>query len=422
MNPTTSGYALALASLVAPFLAAQAPPPAPPGPRDTYGWDGLRLLRRPSTERKVYVCEPGKPGERLLLELPTLPGDGPKSAFATSYAFQEGAHWLHQRVEVPGEGGTRKGVKVLRSEDGRSWEEAARFLSTPERTAPSNPLPVGKRLWLAHAGFQRFELQGRHSPLALITSRADGGFEVDTLVDMGARDPGAPGFGTQLFAGRPLPVPGGWVVVHLPTGSLWAFTATEGGSVRTRQARVFDSVTERLDHNLPFASVILDAQVDRDGTVLLATRTEEAVLKEPAYLEEYAAPKAKAPQKGSLASRSLAGGKGSALPTGVSPQGKGLDLESVRQQMEAALAEKLDENSPENRARAKALDLAAKRFPEVLWWRFDPVTGKLAKEDLPFAQTLLRDGKDLKAFWFHVAVDGRLVMRDGSPRADVAAQ
>jgi len=211
------------------------------------------------------------------------------------------------------------------------------------------------------------------------------------------------------------------VVVHLPTGSLWAFTSTEGGSVRTRQARVFASVTDCLDRNLPFTPVILDARVDRDGTVLLATRSEEAVLKSPAYMEEHAVLKATPPKLSRLASGQGAGGKGGAPAVATGPEGKVLGMEAMRQQLQAALAGALDENSPENRARAKAVDLAVKRFPDVLWWRFDPATGRLAKEDVPFAQTLLADGRDLKDFWFRFAADGRLVMRDGAPRADVTA-
>lgn len=274
--------------------------------------------------------------------------------------FFQGAYWVYQ----PQERGGKPGLALLKSVDGASRETVAWVArDLPEgRVVKILPLPEERFLLVSRFGFFR---DGHGTFLAIAKKDSEGTLHIDRLlpVDLGcdlfktARSQQDISKGPKIlfvigWMGDIIPAGEHLVFVHQPFGH---FSVLDLKDFKSRFVRLFENI--KLDSYINgeaglFERAILGVQPRKNGHLLIASRSEEAVLK----------------------ARALEHAFGTAQVT--LPPG----LDSTQQQKR--LRESLDDPMRKDLQEAAQRDGAA-RYPEVLWWDLDPQTGRLTREPVP---------------------------------------
>ena len=182
-------------------------------------------------------------------------------------------------------------------------------------------------------------------------------------------------WGTQTIR-----VPGHLVFIDLHLGRFLCVNARSGQV--ERQAALFDLPEEALKAPMDYEFTVLGAQPRPDGHVLVAARSEEAILQSPTWRPDL-------PQAAPVRlSASEAFGKS------AEEQGEALEM-------------KQDEA---DRARAQqAKEARLKAFPDLVWWDFDPGTGAFRREPPPLGvPERFPSLATLNAFAFRFKPDGNL--------------
>ena len=284
-------------------------------------------------------------------------------------------------------------LRVMASEDLRAWREEAHLELTPGDPYVNSVLPLGSGNFILVAMRGTFNREGRKSFLALAKADASQRLQVQDLVDMGAdldkliQDPGRMGF----FFARAVPLRDGWLLTNVRTGHLWLVQRASGeGRVRAKALMLYPAAEAALKKGVRLEPPILALQPTREGDVLLAARSEKAMLEARATAETLAfEAERKRPQDTA-----------------------GL---TASQRASGATRQRVEETG--SRDRVAAEDLTVKAYPEVQWFELSAATGKLRRVDLPGATGLLGGLADLQGFGFGFRPDGSLVMTPPPPMA-----
>jgi hypothetical protein len=211
--------------------------------------------------------------------------------------------------------------------------------------------------------------------------------EIDALLPMGI------GKHTPdwIFVPSVVQISQGWAVVNSRTGHIW-LVRDGGEQVKIRTTKLYGSVKDSAIQNLgSIDPPILGCQPTLDGTLLIAARSEEAVLKAPEFRE--------------------AARKAHPIPA----LGKGLaDLDPSQSGPNPQMEAKLKSLSQQLQARTTTVEgpLLA-MFPEVVWWELDPTTSLFTKVSAPpGAPEQLLTPEVYRAFRFRFDVKGRMVVCD----------
>lgn len=210
--------------------------------------------------------------------------------------FVDGAFFVTVPFNEPESGAKNgaRGLKLLTSPDGRTWEEWARYPLRPGSPRATALLNLGNdrvALIAAVADFSAGE--GRLSKLAVGRRKQRSGgseIEIERVLDMGlpdalARKSGLGGAFGFLFVPWVVQIPGGFALVHPQTGYLWTLFR-EGEGVKVRTARLYGWMEDLLLKGQAHETVVLDVQPTSEGTLLFAARTEGGVLATTAQREE----------------------------------------------------------------------------------------------------------------------------------------
>jgi len=288
-----------------------------------------------------------------------------------------GWFWGNRRVRKPG----GQEIQVLRSADGAHWHFVARWVVGP-RQPGCRILAMGAH-FLATATMATFQDGNQSSRVAVLTQGRGNDLRLKRLIDLGPKE------GPQgIFVPWALALPDGWALVHFRTGHLWTIRAL-GDRIQTRPYKVFDKVPDRaLAGNMPLDVAVLGCQPGPTGDLLIATRSEDAVLKGRAFA------KSVSPELGQP------GWVDPELLKDPSPQAR----ETVRRAVEA-YGKRQDEL--QDTVEPKVLEA----FPELLWWELDPREGTLRRCEPPAgAPSRIGSLEVLKSFRFRFRVDGSLLM------------
>lgn len=255
----------------------------------------------------------------------------------------EGFFWANKNLGAK----DRREVQLLRSADGSHWSPIATW--KVDRDSPGCRIYALNQGYLGVAIMAPFTLGDKHSWMAILdTQHSSGTLKVQRLLDMGVGDR-AP----FLFAPSVVQIPDGWAAVFARTGHFW-LVQEKGAQARIRMLRIFPFVSHKaLDAMASVEPPILGCQPMEDGTLLIASRSEEAVLK------------ARKMAKGLAPEMDEPGHLDPALLNNHSDKG--------RAEIDRAMddhAERIKKIAMDTEA--KVLDL----FPEILWWSLDPSSGR----------------------------------------------
>lgn len=346
-----------------------------PGPAQTFPRHSLVQFWR---SQDLLTLRDGSGSLRALPGGKELPWQAPRD-FRELHATDEG-FWANR---LAGRGGAFE-VEVHHSPDGLHWQ-----LHTVWRARDQAPrariFALGKGRFLAIAPMAPFQKDRDASNFAVLRTRREAHLEVDALLPMGLKQ-GGPGW---IFVPKVAPLPDGWALLNPRTGHIWLVRSSDEGVVRIRTLKVFDAVPDAAVGNLGSLEPPLVAwQARPDGTLLLATRTEEATLKARAFARRM---------------KELAQPPGGAKLS----QGDQLAEALASAQPEALEAFKKKASELGNVGEAETLEA----FPELLWWTLDGQTGTLKREPVPEgAPHRLRSLEDLRAFAFSFDPQGRFRM------------
>lgn len=297
---------------------------------------------------------------------------GPKGAYDLRWA--EGAAWA---VTPPSEAHPEAAWELRQCVDRQSWIRVGHFPKAPDSPAQKarvHPLSQGKFLLMCMEG-PPFELGDEASLFALASPTSDGTFKVQSLVDLGLK---SPMFTRERRGGRPtwtfnlkhlwllnavrnqpfLATPDGLVLGCFQIG---AFFVLDGQGRLRRRLDVFPSLTDEMRADTStFEYVVLCAQPRADGKILLATRSEDAVL-----------------------------------------HGRKLFPR------DHSLATSMDSRKAAERDAFDRLSLS--QFPQVLWWELDPLEGVIRPAAPPQqVPTTLQDPAALRRYRFTFKPNGDL--------------
>lgn len=182
-------------------------------------------------------------------------------------------------------------------------------------------------------------------------------------------------WGTQTIR-----VPGHLVFIDLHLGRFLCVNARSGKV--ERQTSLFNLPEEALKAPMDYEFAVLGAQPRPSGHILIAARSEEAILQSPTWTPDLPPPEAV------RLSASEAFGRT------AEEQGEALEMKQ------------------EARDRARGLEAQAARlkaFPDLVWWDFDPDTGAFRREPPPQGvPERFPSLAALKAFTFRFKADGNL--------------
>jgi len=255
----------------------------------------------------------------------------------------EGFFWANKSLGPK----DRREVQVVRSADGSHWNPIATW--KVDRDSPGCRIYALNQSYLGVAIMAPFKLGDKYSWLALMDAQhTNDTLKVQRLLDMGVGDR-AP----FIFRPEVVQIPDGWALVFARTGHIW-LVQEKGSRAQIRMLRLFPSVSHKaMDSTTAVEPPILGCQPMEDGTLLIASRSEEAVLK------------ARKIAKGLAPELDEPGHLDPALLNNPSDKGQA----EIDKAMDA-YAERIKKIS--EGVDAKVLDL----FPEILWWSLDPSNGK----------------------------------------------
>lgn len=354
-----------------------------PKEQERLGWHGNRIIRITSTVR-LSVEVPGAKGS---FEVPL----GPQLYWPYKMDIADGAVW----VCVPEQSSQKQDIlRLYRSPDGlRRESEAWVPLKLPEgRVYGLYPLPQDRFLLVARDLFRRerevsFLALGRRDEQQKVT------LERLIPVDLGERAlEGAESEGFEKDIRRSLYL-GGFITRRVRgTGSL---VFANGASARmlvldleslnTKLVRVFPGIPDKAywtGDSFHYEYALLGLQPRRDGHFTLATRSQQAVLEA---------------RKTELA-----------LEMNQIKPPPGATAEQVKAFIRA------ERENPARAGSRKAFENdGTLRFPEILWWDLDPVTGTLVQmAPPPGAPLQITTAAELRDFRFRVTAKDEIKIGD----------
>ncbi len=293
-------------------------------------WDGNRLF---TTNSPVVTEE--RPGQKARSHKP--PGFFRQVVKGVAYATQK------VQGEVPK-------LWICRTTDLEHWEKLVYFENPGFKVLDLCPLENGRYLVLS--GFWPWIKDGKAAPWAIwkpnetgkleLASLENGGLDLYDVRRVPAKEPGEP----PAEVAEPKPgmesaamelgltfftqVEGGVAVVWVSQGKVLVFSGEDGRWRRT--GTLFPSMEDSAHAKKPKPLVFLGSRPTQNGHLLLASRSEDAVLHAQAF---FPAP----------------------APLGA------------------------DDRDPKDDETAHNKELEA--FPEIFWWDFDPVTAHFVRQNPP---------------------------------------
>ncbi|MFN8011105.1 MAG: hypothetical protein U0P81_06845 [Holophagaceae bacterium] len=264
------------------------------------------------------------------------------------------------------------------SADGQHWNPEAYYVEEApgEAIGDLRPLDGG---WYLLVAFTFFREGDTTSKLALGRKDDQGRVRIFRLLDMGLKQSLAAKESDGVWRIRPsyrfmsalmglIPVRSSkGLLLPLPhSGDLWILDDS-GDVPKLRRTRLFPSVEEGAPNPLSKVQIenaILGIQPRPDGSFLIASRTEEAVLKARTF------------DKG---------------------------IEPIRDPKFVPTPER-------NKALADSQSASVKAYPGCKWWALDPTTGTLTEEITPPGMPdAFKTADEIRAFAFRITADDRVV-------------
>lgn len=266
---------------------------------------------------------------------------------------------------------------VMRCGDQKNWVFYAEIVG---ETLPINLVPLDDGQFLGVSPVRGFIVEGDASHWAVFAMNDKSQLTLKRLLKFDLKEPvylansATPGGPKRVelnskymsLAGLPYQIPAirtpdGIAIVAQKAGVVW-IVHPETGEIRSR-THLFSGVTEeKLSGADPLEVCILGIQPRMNGHLLIATRTEDAVLR-------------------------------SAVAFNLR-----LTVDTVKSKDKLS-----DYHERANRA--------LQGFPEILWWDLDPKTGSLRREDPPMnVPSKIWDLRILAAFRFRFKPDGDLMV------------
>lgn len=265
-------------------------------------------------------------------------------------------------------------IDVLRSIDGRHWHLFTRWQMEPGLSR-CRLFRLGEG-FLAIGSVRPFQMEGKASRFAYLKAGSGERLLLDRLLPEGPQEPRSDSTLFQrLFVPWVMEIPQGWAVLNFRTGDIWMFRAT-GEGLNQRFLQIFPEASK--DGSDPYPP-LLGCALRPEGTLLLATRSEDAVK------------------------------KGMALAGNDEPLRPGAMPDSVRfQGAEAQGQWERDQVMAQFRARSEqGAGRVREAFPEVLYWDLDPETGRLTRCPPPQgAPSRLLSEEAERTFTFRFRADG----------------
>lgn len=347
-----------IAFIATPFLRVQA---AAPKPRVEQRWEAGTLITTRHRERSFTRTSQGI---QTTFKAP---------ANTVDLHWADGQAWCLRKID---------GVRDLfHSVDGKAWTLFAHFNIGGARVVRC--LPLGNdRFFMIAIPAMPFVQGISMSPFAIGRFDPDHGIRVQSLVDLGLglvqripQDPKATprvqisGLAVVafpiIFSDTPfIPLPDGFALLSDQAGIFWIFD--ERGSLK-REVRLFRGITnERLKEGT-LEHAVLGCQPTSQGTILIASRHEDAVLQAQVLFHREDT------------------------------------LETFRDPVLRAHNERLEDES-------------VRAYPELEWWTFDPSEGRIWPTAAPRATpTRFLNREHLSAFQFRFLPDGNLAFGDEDP-------
>lgn len=322
-------------------------------------WDGGNLITVSANDREVRIEGPGLPKQGRLHPLP----DGLRYL-----SFTDGTHHAMRREQGP----SGRTCAIFSSPDAKTWTPVGHI---PGDVTGFVPLRNGR--YFACVALRPLTDGRSGSHMALFRQSEKGGLRLEALVAFPFSEPLCRPTGKRNPDGQPsFTIPDKWSVVHQTffeppvvlqdhlclynrqTGWVLVFSREDGSLKRT--VKVYAGVDEtRIQRDGSKLEVgLLCLQATREGSLLIASRMEDAVLH----------------------SRSLFASNPDKLLPGQAP-------------FEAEQA-----FIPDQRNSVKA-------WPDILYWRLDPETGDLRPEAPPNLPLKIHRLEDLKRFRFRMRID-----------------
>lgn len=264
-----------------------------------------------------------------------------------------------------------KTMILWKTDDFVSWEKIG---NTNAQAKARLIIPLTSGKYLLSSAQRFFCLNGVHSPFAVAKLNQSKQFEITEIINIHLANPflvqSDNGVGLNpkykaleqaLYATNIVRVPGYIVLPAMHTGYLFVFNEYSGKIINIK--KVFNSVSEEfLANRDDIEWCVLGIQATKDNNILLATRSEDAVI---------------------MARRSF--------------------------------PNKMNKNVIQNTEKIREVEDAQRKslvaFPDVCWWSFNPKTGVIKEEAAPinvpnkvFSLEILND------FRFRFKPDGNLKM------------
>lgn len=338
-----------------------------PAERIPQFWEGDRLITLEGS--RMVVESPKAPKEVRFL------GEGLVASYRREY--WDGSYWVCQPMARDGV----EGWALHRSSDGLQRELMAWVpKNLPEGPVYNlSPLPGNRYLVVSKRLFVRSN-QASFLAVGRVDDRKQ--IQIDQLVDVDLGDRLLEGASKPEFLQKPEhllyltgfiagPLRAGdhLLFAHRPAGR---FLVLDGKTLKTRFIRLFERIPDALyasEAALRLEHAVLGMQPRKNGHVLIASRSEEAVLKAREHERAFGL---------------------DTLATNES------DPLRQRQAVQQGLQD------PQRKALGEALqDEGAVRYPEVLWWDLDPATGTITPEPTPVgAPSALTQARFIRRFTF----------------------
>lgn len=343
-----------------PLFSQLSPTPAP-----EMSWDAGRVI--------LANQDQGERGFRILHEDSRLNRTIPAPSGASDFRHVNGVFW----AVVP-EPGDHRIHRILRTEDGIKWSEAAVFRYPPTmQPGRISAYPLdSSRFVILDKSAQGFELGDARHLFVLAEEGSKGELVIRGPIDLGWKEP--------LFVKKLIGQAQEWVP---NPASFWVFTALahspfftvgdspvigfyatgtycilDGRGRTLKTLRLFSSLDDaRMSDHSSYERPVLCAQPRQDGQLLIAARSEDATLRgRKAFPRNYTIADLKDPvRKAAMDAK---------------------DIESL------------------------------KHFPHVEWWLLDPVNKKLDRTLGPDrVPDRIFDLASYRKFWFTIAPSGNLV-------------
>jgi hypothetical protein len=303
-----------------------------------------------------------------------LPAD-----FRDVHATEDG-FWANR---MTGQDGSRDN-QIHFSPDGIHWHLQAVW---PVRgTAPNCRIFALKNCFFAVATGQPFTQGKSSSHFGVLRQTKGSHLELDSLLQMGI----GKSVPDWIFVPPVIQTAEGWAVVNIRTGHVWLAKEGEPGQVQLRMAKLFGSVKDESIQKLgSIDPPILGCQPAPDGSLLVASRSEEAVLKAPDFRRQLRKGKPEPPLGDALNSVDL------------SRQGPNPEVQAKLQEITKHL---------ENRITSVESPIL-EAFPDLMWWELSPATGKFTKVSTPAgAPGKLLTPELFRGFCFRFDFKGNLVV------------